>query len=264
MNYNYEIFSGAGNKFVMIDGRGEFASLPEEQVVQLCADNATDGLVVLRSAPQGAGFDFVMEFCNPDASSGMMCGNGGRCVVAYARELGVVGSGACRFLAPDGLHRAQILSEGPGEWMVRLGMKDVHNAARVRAGNVEGWFLDTGARHFVVTDAALCAELENMDVEAQGKALRWDNAFAPMGANVNFVRKNADGSLSVRTFEKGVEGETLACGTGITASAIAANLQWGTGTDCLLHARRADLRVDFIQEGCGAREVFLTGPVDKQ
>ena len=183
--------------------------------------------------------------------------------MAFARELGVVGADTCRFLAPDGVHGAEILSQGRGEWIVRLGMRDVREAVNMRAADAEGWFMDTGARHFVVTDPGMCGELESLDVEQKGGLLRWDDAFAPMGTNVDFVRLNPDGSLSVRTFEKGVEGETLACGTGITASAIAAHLQWGTGTHCLLHAREADLSVDFTQDGHGARAVFLSGPVTK-
>lgn len=263
MNYKTEIFSGAGNKFVMVDGRGEFASPSAQDVVQLCEDNATDGLIVLRSAPDGAGFDFVMEFFNPDASCGMMCGNGGRCIVAFARELGVTGGGRCRFLAPDGMHVAEILSGQEGRWSVRLGMKDVREAVRMQVAGVRGWFLDTGARHFVVTDESVCAAIGELDVMEKGKALRWEDAFAPMGANIDFVRRNADSSLTVRTFEKGVEGETLACGTGITASAIAANLEWGVVPGSTVHAREADLRVDFKPDGTGAREVFLTGPVEK-
>ena len=214
-------FSGAGNDFVVIDGReGDVSAFREVPSIEaLCKEFKTDGLMILGSGD--ARVDFTMEFYNPDGSGGMMCGNGGRCIVAFADYLGIMPSchpalaeGSYLFMAPDGLHTGEIL-ERPSEglWTVRIKMIDVQGITPM----LGGYFLNTGTRHFVkfVDDA------EQVDVDAEGKALRWNEAFAPIGTNVNFVHVAPDG-LHVRTFEKGVEGETLACGTGLTASAIAA------------------------------------------
>ena len=210
-------YSGAGNDFVVLDGRTEDVSAYREtaRIAALCRQYGTDGLMILTSDPE---YDFRMEFYNPDGSGGMMCGNGGRCITAFADELGLrpADGRVFRFAAADGVHTGEILSRAGGCKTVRLRMIDVREFYPV----LDGWFLDTGTRHFVrfVPDA------EAVDVETEGRALRWDPIFAPVGANANFVSVDPDGTLRVRTFEKGVEGETLACGTGITASAIAAYL----------------------------------------
>ena len=209
-------FSGAGNDFVVIDGReGDVSAFREvPRIEALCKEYKTDGLMILGSGD--AGVDFTMEFYNPDGSGGMMCGNGGRCIVAFADYLGVkpASGGVFLFMAPDGLHTGEIL-ERPSEglWTVRIKMIDVQGITPM----LGGYFLNTGTRHFV----KFVEDVEQVDVDAEGKALRWNEAFAPIGTNVNFVHVAPDG-LHVRTFEKGVEGETLACGTGLTASAIAA------------------------------------------
>ena len=209
-------FSGAGNDFVVIDGReGDVSAFREvPRIEALCREYKTDGLMILGSGD--AEVDFTMEFYNPDGSGGMMCGNGGRCIVAFADYLGIRPSsgGVFLFMAPDGLHTGEIL-ERPADdlWTVRIKMIDVQGITPM----LGGYFLNTGTRHFV----KFVDDVEKVDVDAEGKALRWNEAFAPIGTNVNFVHVAPDG-LHVRTFEKGVEGETLACGTGLTASAIAA------------------------------------------
>ena len=229
-------YSGAGNDFVVLDGRKEDVSefRTPERIAALCdrkggfaaADGriGADGLMILNGGD--AEYDFRMEYYNSDGSGGMMCGNGGRCIVAFADELGLVprAGGVFRFLAADGPHTGEILRQAQddnarfpgGRKTVRLRMIDV----KVFHPALDGWFVDTGTRHFVrfVPDA------EAVDVETEGRRARWDPVFAPVGANANFVSVGPDGTLRVRTFEKGVEGETLACGTGITAAAIATYL----------------------------------------
>ncbi len=251
-------FSGAGNVFVVLDGRGADVSKYRnpEFISFLCMEYSTDGLMILGEAP---GYDFGMEFYNPDGSGGMMCGNGGRCITAFADMLGIKPSkdGSFYFLAPDGPHTAVIINhDSERDWTVRLGMKDVSDSRDVLGGT----FLDTGTRHFV----KFVQDVEDVDVAAEGKELRWREEFAPQGTNVNFV--SPDGPvLNVRTFEKGVEGETLACGTGITASAIAAHMKGiaptSAGTDGRLtyriRARIDNLSVDFMPDHSS---VFLTGP----
>ena len=252
-------FTGAGNNFVVLDGRGkDMASWREVPRIQmLCRQFRTDGMMILETAE---GVDFTMDFYNPDGSGGMMCGNGGRCIVAFADFLGLkpaAADGTWLFRAPDGLHTAEILSRRDRCWSVRLKMVDVHGVRELMGG----YFLNTGTRHFV----KFVDDVDAVDVDAEGRALRHDPAFAPEGTNVNFVEKRGD-VLYVRTFEKGVEGETLACGTGLTASAIAAWYragQSGVPGDYRLVCRRGDeLGVRFNARGNDFTEVYLTGPAE--
>ena len=262
-------FSGAGNDFVVIDGReGDVSAFREVSCIEaLCNEHKTDGLMILGSGD--AEVDFTMEFYNPDGSGGMMCGNGGRCIVAFADYLGIKPASGDVFLfrAPDGLHTGEILARPEDRlWEVRIKMIDVQGITPM----LGGYFLNTGTRHFV----KFVDDVEKVDIDTEGKALRWNEAFAPVGTNVNFVHVAPDG-LHVRTFEKGVEGETLACGTGLTAVAIAAAFAGAlppkdprypqdASRDRLLirlRARQDWLSVNFTP---GADEkftdVYLTGP----
>ena len=283
-------FSGAGNDFVVLDGRREDLSVYRDaaEIGRLCREYRTDGLMILSEGAPGE--DFKMEFYNPDGSSGMMCGNGGRCIAAFADLLGIPSKGAYLFRAADGLHTAEILSREGSRWTVRLGMKDVDGVTPV----LGGYFLDTGTRHFV----KFVPDVEAVDINSEGPALRHAPEFAPAGTNVNFVQLLPGGGIKVRTFEKGVEGETLACGTGITASALATAFSgqlpgtaahsttpatatpWPAGpasidglsaanpaVGALYHvpvqARRDELAVDFVRDGADSfRHVFLTGPAE--
>lgn len=249
------LYSGAGNSFVVLDGR---QPLPEINVSGLCARFGTDGLMVLRNAEDG--LDFEMDYYNSDGSGGMMCGNGGRCIVAFADFLGIRPSRGplLRFKAADGLHTGEILSREGDRKTVRLRMIDVKEYHRA----LDGWFLNTGTRHFV----KIVPDVEALDMETEGRRYRWDEEFAPVGANANFVSP-ADCAIKVRTFEKGVEGETLACGTGITASALCSYLEGirpsSLGPDGRIyykvHARVEELGVDFKSD---FTEVYLTGPTE--
>ena len=292
------LFTGAGNNFVVLDGRqgGMDAFRQVARISELCRQFATDGLMILGLDSE---VDFSMEFYNPDGSGGMMCGNGGRCIVAFADYLGLqpaAPDGTWLFRAPDGLHTATILERGDlpesplrgpshlsrcahqwappsyraeggqrfwevsplQRWTVKLKMIDVQGIEAIK----DGYFLNTGTRHYV----QFVPDVDAMDMEREAKPLRWDPAFQPEGTNVNFVQVAADG-LHVRTFEKGVEGETLACGTGITASAIAAYVMDGADRPAAcyrLQCRRGDwLQVDFHPGPDNSfTEVYLTGPAE--
>ena len=273
--------SGAGNDFIVLDGRsGGVDEYRKEGIIRTLCDRNTgfkaadgrigaDGVMILSSSDDGA-WDFVMEYFNSDGSSGMMCGNGGRCIVAFADFMGIVPANGkfYEFLAADGPHTGEILGRDGHSCTVKLKMKDVSEYRRC----TDGWFLDTGTRHFV----KFVDDVEAVDIATEGPRYRWSEEFAPIGANVNFVQVLPDGSLKVRTFEKGVEDETLACGTGITASALAAQLEaWhkDAGTDTpassgttsksihtAVHARIDELAVDFTPSGSIFTDVFLTGP----
>lgn len=257
-------YSGAGNRFVVFDGRNHDMSdfRRVETISRLCRENGTDGLMILDNSEN---YDFKMEFYNPDGSGGMMCGNGGRCIVALAESLGIEPSGReYMFEAADGVHTAQILSKEGDRAIVRLHMIDVKEIRKV----LGGWFLNTGTRQFI----KFVDDVEAIDIMTEGKELRWDKAFAPEGTNVCFVQNLGGGELKIRTFEKGVEGETLACGTGITATAIAAYNAGiapakteGRRVSYILHARIDDLSVDFIPVSNSeliATDVHLTGPAE--
>lgn len=264
-------YSGAGNDFVVIDGRdgagseysdpATISALCNRQSGFKAADGRTgaDGLMVLHAG--GEGMDFRMEYYNSDGSGGMMCGNGGRCITAFAHFLGIspADGKTYRFLAADGLHTGEILSLDGDVKIVRLKMIDCKEYRPA----LDGWFLDTGTRHFV----KFVSDVEAVDIDSEGPRYRHDPLFSPLGANANFVAEAEDGRLFVRTFEKGVEAETLACGTGITASAIAAWLRKpGERTAAYaIRARRDDLRVEFRSPdipGGAFTEVYLTGPAE--
>ena len=273
-------FTGAGNNFVVLDGRGRDMApyRAVDRIQALCRQYSTDGLMILGLDPE---VDFSMEFYNPDGTGGMMCGNGGRCIVAFADMLGLkpaASDGTWHFRAPDGLHLAKILSRADKLWTVRLKMIDVQGIEAMMGG----YFLNTGTRHFV----KFVEDVDAMDMERDARPLRWDEAFQPVGTNVNFVQVATDG-LHVRTFEKGVEGETLACGTGLTASALAAyghGIPGQAGDDeesqagddeerhgrlrsaisYRLQCRRGDwLQVEFHPApGDCFTDVYLTGPAE--
>ena len=255
-------YHGAGNDFLLYDARSVGAGFSTEQISFLCDRHlgiGSDGLMTLSEAE---GYDFRMEFFNPDGSGGMMCGNGGRCIVAFARDLGIApaADGSYHFLAPDGPHTAFLLADEGAVKTVRLGMKPVTDYRPVR----DGWFVDTGTRHFVT----FVPSVADVDVEHVGREIRHRKEFGPVGVNVNFVEIIAPGEIAVRTFEKGVEGETLACGTGITASAIAAWLSspyQAQNISFRVHARRHDLTVAFSPSGSPSSftDVTLTGPAER-
>ena len=258
MDVTLHKWSGAGNLFVIVDGREADASgLRHPQTISIICDHyGTDGLMILNS-PVQTGTDFDMEFYNPDGSGGMMCGNGGRCIAAFADRLGIKPANGKKFVfsAPDGLHDAEILSHDGEKWEVRLKMRDAEAPQEV----LDGWFINTGTRHFV----KFVEDVEAVDVFNEGRTIRMNWVFRPEGANVNFVQVLPDGSLKVRTFEKGVEGETAACGTGITASALVAfHTGKSSSESILVHARQNDLRVDFTVNGERFEEVHLTGPAE--
>lgn len=264
-------YQGAGNDFLIADNRDGQTVLSSADISALCDRRygvGADGVMLLEKSSAAA---FTMKYYNADGSGGMMCGNGGRCIAAFAVDRGVVdGSGLFDFEAADGLHSAEVLSCDGSCGIVRLKMKDVSGVGRY--GAVEGvpfesggYFLDTGTRHFVqfVDCAAEC------DVVGKGRAIRYSEEFAPVGTNVNFVSCTGDG-IQVRTYEKGVEDETFACGTGIVASCISAWLHgipasesFGGGVAYNVHALRDSLSVAFMPHERGTdffSDIWLTGP----
>lgn len=292
MLQRFSKYHGAGNDFLIADNRDGHLSLSEEVIRHLCDRHTgfgADGVMLLESC---SGKDFNMVYFNPDGSGGMMCGNGGRCIVAFAADCGAVSpDSTIVFDAADGEHIASIPENGmKGEKTVRLKMKDVSGITAYP--EEDGFFLDTGTRHYV----KFVSGLADYPVLSEGPVLRHDSRFAPVGTNVNFVEVaggpastvrtictakgdsstlEAEGQastvLAIRTFEKGVEYETLACGTGIVASAMASFVRGvppsrtaGETVAYSVRAAIADLSVEFVPHRDNglfcASDVYLTGP----
>lgn len=242
-------FDGAGNDFVVIDNRNGEYILGETEIARICHRRfgvGADGLMLLNAAP--VGYDFEMVYFNSDGRIGSMCGNGGRCIAAFAHILGL--GSKLRFVGYDGPHEAEIIMWDSVQRLgiVKLGMRDVEKAGVRRV--LDGWFLDTGSPHYVQR----VEDLEHYDVVGEGRRLRNIADVFPEGTNVDFIEDMPDGRLAVRTYERGVEDETWACGTGVTACAIV------SGNHRLV-ARGGDFRVDFDANGDVYGKVFLTGPV---
>lgn len=250
----YYKYSGAGNTFTIVDGREGIPGQDMAGMVDMiCTEFTTDGFMILKPSER---YDFAMEYYNSDGSGGMMCGNGGRCMAAFADYIGIepANGESYVFEAPDGVHCAEILSRDGRSRMVRLKMRDVSGIRyyeELSDAPVDGYFLDTGTRHFVVFDD----EVDDIAVNAAGSVIRHCREFAPAGTNADFVCP-AEGGIKVRTFEKGVEDETFSCGTGVVASAIAAYRQGirpgsehGGVVHYDVHVRGGMLAVDFRPSG---------------
>lgn len=247
MKLHFYKYQGTGNDFVMIDNRTLFFPKNDTELVKKLCDRkfgiGADGLILLE---EDTDTDFKMVYYNADGRQSTMCGNGGRCLVAFAHHLGMVGT-EVRFIAVDGLHQAAIKGEE-----VRLGMSPVNLVE-----SFEGYsFLDTGSPHHV----QLCKELDGLDVQKEGARLRYGK-YGEKGSNINFVEKLSDGRFAVRTYERGVEGETLSCGTGVTAVALAMFETGQTAKESVqLETPGGSLRVSFVKEGQGYRNIALQGP----
>jgi diaminopimelate epimerase len=243
-------YHGTGNDFILIDETAQqFETLTEEKINRMCDRHfgiGADGLIRLRKSGSA---DFEMIYYNADGKPGSMCGNGGRCTVAYASALKLAGS-QTSFLATDGIHQAEILSEFP--FIVRLKMGDVEKVERM--GN--DFFVNTGSPHFI----RISAYLSKIDVYQDGKRIRDQSEFAPGGTNVNFVSVK-DNTVLIRTYERGVENETLSCGTGIVASVLAltdAGLLDGT-SPAIVKAVGGELKVYFQRSGSAFTDIWLEG-----
>lgn len=249
MEITFYKYQGTGNDFVIIDNRDNlFPKNNTKLVASLCDRRfgiGGDGLILLENDNFA---DFAMTYYNSDGKMSSMCGNGGRCIVAFAKHLNIIDS-KTNFRAVDGMHFAQIETNGN----VSLQMIDVQQVEV----NPEFIFLDTGSPHHV----EIAADLRNLDIKHAGAQIRYSELYGEAGANVNFVAPNPDGSFSVRTYERGVEDETLSCGTGVTAVAIAMYiLGKAKSTQVVLHVEGGQLEVSFVEAGGKFTDIFLNGP----
>jgi diaminopimelate epimerase len=251
MQIHFYKFHGAGNDFILIDQRREAVALSEQQIAFLCHRRfgiGADGLMLLENSGD---YDFRMRYYNSDGREGSMCGNGGRCIVAFADFLGIKKTEYI-FEAVDGLHRAKILESGDAKWEVELQMLDVEQVEQ----RDNHFFLDTGSPHHV----EYVADVQKVDVVQRGKNIRYSEEYAPSGTNVNFISEQ-NGQILIRTYERGVEDETLACGTGVTAAAIAVALSKGDmRNEYVIKALGGDLKVRFERKEQRFTNLWLTGP----
>lgn len=211
-NISFYKYQGTGNDFVMIDNRELQFPKKQTTIARLCHRRfgiGADGLILIENA---SGYDFRMVYYNANGLEGSMCGNGGRCSVAFAKFLHIFDQ-KTTFLATDGEHQAHIDAQN----LVHLKMINV-NAIQQQKNN---FFLDTGSPHYV----EFVENLENFDVVGNGKAIRYSERFREVGTNVNFVEIISKDRLRVRTYERGVEDETYSCGTGVTASVLVYSIQ---------------------------------------
>ena len=251
MIVHFSKYHGAGNDFIVLDGREqETTFLDHDLIAQICERRfgiGGDGLIILEHAAEA---DFRMRYFNADGYEGTMCGNGGRCITAFAHRLKIIGL-ETRFEGIDGPHEASILPNGE----IRLKLKDVDGLRWME----DGYLLDTGSPHFV----RFVSRLESVNVEAEGREIRNQSRFGKGGVNVNFVEKGVSSNrISVRTYERGVEAETFACGTGVAASAICAYFHYHSEIfSYTVKARGGNLNVSFkAQHHSQFHDVYLTGP----
>ena len=243
-------YQGTGNDFVLVDQRDQIFLTKNDvaEIQQICDRRfgiGADGLILLQ---EKAGYDFEMIYFNADGRESTMCGNGGRCITAFASYLGII-EDKCRFWAIDGEHEALVKTKG---WVeLKMG-----NVKEIEHG--EDYFvLDTGSPHYVV----FVEDLKDINVVDTGQAIRYSDRFRKEGINVNFVEKSA-GMINVATYERGVEDETLSCGTGVTAAAISYALLQDSPSKSIteVETKGGRLQVKLEKSSTGFRDVWLCGP----
>jgi len=244
-------YEGTGNDFILLDNRDEkYSMLKNSQVEFLCNRNfgiGADGLILLE---KNNPYDFKMVYFNSDGNISSMCGNGGRCITAFAHGLNLI-KGEARFSAADGEHQSIIRSLSPV--IVSLKMTDVNSYEQIG----DDIFVNTGSPHYV----SFVSDVRKMDIVSEARKIRYSDRFKSEGTNVNFVQRSSDG-LIVRSYERGVENETLSCGTGVTASVLASAIKGFTGKDVSnvqVESMGGLLNVQFKSTQTGFENVWLEG-----
>ena len=252
MQIKFYKYQGTGNDFIILDNRAnEYNRLTTKQVNLLCDRRfgiGADGLMLLNNAD---GYDFEMKYYNADGKEGSMCGNGGRCLVKFAWHQGVRKS-SYKFIAIDGEHEAEIDDAGT----VSLHMKDVDAIM----GYHGDFILDTGSPHYV----KMVEDVMKYNVVEKGRDIRNNSDFKKEGINVNFVEHRGDDEITVRTYERGVEDETLSCGTGVTASALICyhNERGFNNVSILTRGGKVSVEYDRVDDHT-YHNIRLRGPAEK-
>ena len=247
MKQTFYKYQGTGNDFVMIDNRQLIFDKNDTKRINFLCDRrfgiGADGLILLENHET---LDFKMVYFNADGNQSSMCGNGGRCIAAFAKFLRIIDNDTS-FEAIDGLHHAQIEND-----TVKLQMQDV-TLVETFDSHV---FLNTGSPHHVQIEP----DLEHLNVKKFGAKIRYGAPYNTEGSNVNFVARFSDDIFTVRTYERGVEDETLSCGTGVTAVALAMNYVGETEKNLItLNVEGGKLQVSFEKDGKGYKNIWLIG-----
>ncbi|MEM6298120.1 MAG: diaminopimelate epimerase [Bacteroidota bacterium] len=241
-------YHGTGNDFILVDDREEHFVQETKKIAQLCHRRfgiGADGLILLQNHPE---LDFRMIYFNSDGKISSFCGNGGRCISAFAKFLSIVETKAT-FAAADGIHEARFKQD-----LVHLKMGDVHGIKHLPEGD---FWLDTGSPHYV----SFVEKLESLDVDQAGRTIRNSPSFRAEGTNVNFLEQDSDDSIRVRTYERGVEAETYSCGTGVTAAALVVGMQNKEITEVQIKTPGGNLRVAFNRtDDDHFSDIWLIGP----
>ena len=250
MNIKFHKYQGAGNDFIIIDNRTQLYDLSRTIVNQVCDRKfgiGADGLMLLEECP---GYDFRMRYFNADGQEASLCGNGSRCIVDFARRLEIF-STTTHFLAVDGPHEGRITASG-----IQVKMQNVSQI--IQTANY--FFLHTGSPHYV----KIVQDAFQTDVCQEGKIIRYSAGFQPEGTNVNFITPTPE-YIKIATYERGVENETLACGTGCVAAALTvACLNHDKQNTYTLKAKGGILKVSFEQETDGTfTNIWLEGPAEQ-
>lgn len=248
MSQTFYKYQGTGNDFIIIDNRQLIFGKNNTKLIRELCDRrfgiGADGLILLENDNTS---DFKMVYFNADGNESTMCGNGGRCIVAFAKLLGIIECDT-KFMAIDGLHLAKIDDD-----TVKLKMQDVSQIEQFD----NHVFLDTGSPHHVQMES----NLDELDVKKVGRKIRYGEPYKEAGANINFVLKNSDTKFTVRTYERGVEDETLSCGTGVTAVALAMHsLEKTNNNKVNLLTQGGELQVTFESNKSGYSNIWLVGP----
>ncbi len=253
MNLKFYKYQGAGNDFVLIDNRSGVFNHNQPKIIEKICNRrfgiGADGMMFLQDL---AGYDFEMIYYNADGQPSSMCGNGGRCIVAFARFLGIIKDEA-NFLAVDGAHYAKISENG--EW-VSLQMIDVVEVKK----DGDAYIINTGSPHYI----KVCNSVADKNIFEEGRAIRYNDTYQKDGININFVEDKND-HLFVRTYERGVENETYACGTGVTAAALAMAIEKNNigEISTKIKVLGGELNIRFNFNGKTFDSIFLEGPAIK-
>lgn len=244
-------YTGAGNDFILFnDFNNNMLDLSAKQIQFMCDRHfgiGADGVMILKKSKV---LDFDMEYFNADGSGGTMCGNGGRCLVAFAQKMGIIEK-YTKFLASDGIHEAFINQRN----IVKLKMIDVDEVKSI--GN--DFYCYTGSPHYIIFKD----EIDKIDVYNEGGKIRYSDKFKKEGINVNFVKIEGNHAISIRTYERGVENETLACGTGSVAAALTcAKLNKFCSGEVVVHTKGGLLKVSFVKQDNKYEDIWLTGSAD--
>ena len=251
MTMTFYKYQGTGNDFIIVDNRLQNVDKNDTKRIQEICDRrfgiGADGFILLENDKIS---DFKMVYYNADGNESSMCGNGGRCITAFAKYLGIIDNRA-KFMAIDGLHQSKIEND-----IVELQMQDV-NTIKVFDQHS---FLDTGSPHHV----EMVSGLEKIDVKEEGSMIRYGEPYGKAGSNVNFVEQLSNNYFAVRTYERGVEDETLSCGTGVTAVALAMHKTSKTSfKDIRLKTQGGELKVRFETDVSGYKSIWLIGPTEQ-